>query len=536
MTRPAARTLIPALLLVLLSATGTATVSYDIDIGPETTRTNVSFQLYANDSVNSWKAQWSVPADAEIVEAHDSLGPIEDIERSGSRVSFETNSGDRRHSEVVTLVYEYPTDVTSYRDIVKIASLQLSGFPDRYPQYDEEVTQVEVTTPSPIIGTAETFGFEHSREGQQARFQGEGPVNVKVSYGTSDDPYEHFLLVGDANLTRADEAYPLLARITGYRPSFRTMAVVVLPDAEYDQREQSWSSGTYHRGGVITVRNSTVSKDTFTGTVMHEAMHGFNQRQLAWSGDAAAVLDEGTAQYAEWLTNTRNNARISEIFGQERTWTGPCSEDSEQRCRFSLAPRLTPDHLISYYEQGQNLMAGWKPADGGSVMLAGNQTSLRTFGYAYAELLVRNHARRNGPDSIRDIYRDARQYNTTVDGPQDYWTRMQELFGNAEPCRFRDDEEVRTCLDNVNSMEAELPSETSVEGGSEEITFTPIRTPERDQERDDLDQEPVNTTNGTPANASSPDRPDGPGIRSGLNRILDTIVTLFNAVVTTLGL
>lgn len=523
------RSLFPIIaLFILFTATGAATVSYDIDVGPETTTTNVSFELFANDSVNSWKAQWSVPSEADIIEAHDSLGPIDDIERDGNQASFETNQGDRRNTEVVTLVYEYPTEVESYQGTVRALGLQLSGFSDRYPQYDEERTQVEVTVPDPIIGTAETFGFDHSRDERTARFQGEGPVNIDVTYGTSDDEYEHFLLVGEANLSRADAAYPLLTKITGHRPSFRTMAVVIMPDDEYDEREQSWSAGTYNRGGIITVRNSTVGKETFTGTVMHEAMHGFNQRQTDWAGDTAAVLDEGTAQYAEWLTNRQTNAHISEIFGDETTWTGPCSEDSDDRCRFSLEARLTPDHLISYYEQGQNRMAGWKPSEGGTAVLAGNQTSMRTFGYAYSELLVRNHARRNGPDSIRDIYEEMRGFETEAEGPEEYWDRVEELFGNVEPCRFRDRDEVRTCLANVNDMGADVPSDTSVEGGDQEVIFRPIERPERDPERDDVEQEPVNATGDPGDNGTDP-------TPSGLRSVLDTIVTLFNAVLTRLG-
>lgn len=528
MNRTALLTLL--LFLALFTVNAGATVSYDIDVGEETTVYNLTVELFSEEEVPGWRLnRWDIPNDARVSAIRDSLGPISEYNVTSGILSFETNRGDLRHREVVNMVYRVPTKRTSYENQVFRQQFQLAGFPDRYSEYNEEITQVKIEVPEPIIGLAESTSTSHSFNGTVARFKGQSSTNVVVTYGEDTDDYEHFTLVGDANLSRAEEVYPLLYRITGYRPSFRSMAVVILPEDEYLEREQSWSAGTYHRGGVMTINANTVDKETFTGTVIHEAMHGFNQRQLAWTGDAGAVIDEGTAQYAEWLVNERIDAHLQEIFGETTEWTAACEDGGSQQCRYELEPRLTPDHLIDFYSEQRDLMPDWSPATDGRIRLAGNLTNIRTFGYAYAELLVRDRARRSGPDSIRSIYTEMRTINGTVSGPQQYWSTVEQLFGTTRPCFDTDATAVRDCLNAVNAMEAELPSETTVEGGSGQITFTPIRSPELD--------EPANTTMeriDDRVDSVVSDRQQAT-IAARLTRMLRGVVSLINDLVQGIG-
>lgn len=462
------KTLLLVTLLLAFTGLASSQVTHRIDLNEENAYVNTTIVLKSETGENYWQTTWSVPEDAENLEIMDTGGSIRPVFVDSNTVQFNTSKGEIRNEEVVKLSFTIPGAVENVRENLSFASFQLPGFRG-------EETSIQVEAPQKILGTKETYGFVSSFKNRTANFSGDGATNIKVSWTPKNGSYDKFILFGDANLSRADKAYPLLNLLTGRKTGFRKFAVVITPDSVYNQKYDSWFAGTYESAGLIFIRASEVEKNTFTGLLLHEVMHGFNQRPLKWVRTNSSVFDEGTAKYAEFLVNNNLNVKQPEIFGENVEWEAPC-EERTKTCRYTLNPRGNPDELWRYYERNLSFMERWNPAIG---KMFSEDLSIRTFGYSYGELIIREYLEESNINTLKPVYQNFKSLEV-AEGYEEYFRNLRAaLDSDLKPCFPNSRSEFENCLNRLNSMDPELPEEVEVEGENYNITFQPVEKRER---------------------------------------------------------
>ena len=292
------------LTLLLLIPTASARVTHQIDISSSgEAYIETKLLLKSNEKFRKLiKNSWNLPRGATNLSVQDSEGSLEEIKVRDRTLYFNTSRGELREEELVTVRYQIPGKSEKVAEQLHRAEFQLSGFRDRN-------TSVQIKTPEKILGTYESYGYRSGFRGKTANFSGEGAVNIRVVWTPREGEYENYILFGEANLTRADRLYPVLNMVTGRETDFRKFAVIIKPDEEYLEEHNAWFAGTYENGGTIFIKESEVGKDGFTGLMLHEAMHGFNQRPLGWSGTNASTFDEGTAKLMSEIQDERGWSR-----------------------------------------------------------------------------------------------------------------------------------------------------------------------------------------------------------------------------------
>lgn len=455
--------------LVVLALIGSAAgaVSYDITVDDGDTEINTTFEVYADSDKNIFRTRWSVPRGSDLDVIRDSQGSIDDWERVGEQIEVTSNAGPGRTKETFTFVYTIPDRVTTWKDSIHRVELQLPGFTDQFEQYDEEDTSIRVQTPDPILGLGPPNGFTYSFDDDEAIMEGEGPATFRISYTDVEQQYDHYTAIGDINLSSTDDTYPLLWHITGFAPDFvDSFAVIPLEPQRYNEAMDEWSAATYRQAGLIFVRDRERSAAELTSLMMHETMHGFNQEKLSWVQLDAGVFDEGTAQYAEYITKREQNQRQGELFGGNVTWRAPCEDDPDQQCRYWLQPRGSePEGLWQYYEQDLSFMQGWSPSDAGT----------RSFGYAFAELIIRNYMVERDPDALHSVY-EAMEDQSEVSEIDAYWETLGTVLdGELAPCKRDTVEETAECTKTINDAEPAVPDEVSIDDTRVNLTFTPVK-------------------------------------------------------------
>lgn len=471
--------------ILLFVPFGLSAVSYSIQVEDSTAYVNASIELTSSEEVTYWNSTWSVPEKAEVISIEDSQGTIEDYTKNGERLNFLTNRGEPRTREVAEIRYETPADIDRWGEIKRF-KIGLSG------RYDRQ-TSVKIQVPEKILGISKKRGFEDSVRGNTATFQGEGPVNLRVSYTDREGEYKNYILEGKANLSASDNYYPVLASFTGVRPDFRKFAVIIMPEEEYEENIEKWSAGAYESPGLIFIRNASTEKDKLTGLMMHETMHGFNQEPLNWVETDVALFDEGTSKFLETYINEKIGVRQPELFGEEETWEAPCEDKEGRTCRYTLPPRSTPEALQEYYRKDGSFMETWSPSS--SVD--------RTFGYAYAELLIREYMRIKGATGLREVYKKMKELEP-ADTPAEYVSNLKEALGtDLKPCNPLREREFQECLEESREYNPDVPGNVEIDGENQSIEFKPIeiskeaKAPEKVSEGGeyDIDTEKVQEAN-----------------------------------------
>ncbi len=467
-----------------------ATTTYDIAVDGTTATVNVSFELTADRAINFWRGvTWQLPDGAAVVAVRDTQGAIDDYTVRDGELRFNTNRGPARTREVVTVVYRHDNAVEEEYRGVDLLQFRLSGFPD-------ERTQVAVETARPLLAESHSYGFRYSLGPRAANYSGTGPVNLYLSVSDSGDRYDHFVLFGDGNLTRADQLFDVAPAVTGFLPQLNRYPVIVLPDQEYDETVDAWSAGQYRTGGLIFIRESVMEQDSGAAVVMHEVMHGFNEHALRWTDYQRPWFDEGTARYVEYLIKDQQGLHSPEIFGDRVEWR--CGE--RRTCYYE--PWGTPDQLWDYYQSGDDFMESWSP-------MQAETDDRRRFGYAYAELLVRNYVRTNSPDALQPVYERLHDVNRRIRDPrQATETILTAMNTDFTPCKADVRAAFDRCLEAVNDMTPTVPNASVGTGAPTPVTIDPIKRPETGPQHRDRAL------------------PGMPQVQEGTLRLTDAITTL----------
>ncbi len=448
--------------LLLSAGPASATILYNVTISGNDAVVHASVELYTNkpgDKVNYWQTSLSLSETTKLVSLVDTQGPINHYTLANGKLSFKTNTGPARTQELVTLIYEVPDVAEAKYPPLNKVSLNFSGFEDVNPDVPDEKTFVKIRVPQPAVVADASYGFAEQLDGKQAQFSGDGALSATVWYGIGGTQLTHYVVFGNGDMDKADEFYPIIEQTLGISIPER-FPVVILSDAIYEARVNTWSVGQY-REGLVLVKQSQSQKAEGISTVLHETVHAVNGYVLEFVSGQLAWYDEGIAQYVESLANQELKLNQPQLFGKTVSW-------KEGKFIYTLPPRGTPEKLWSYYQGGQEIMETWSPEDPAN----------REFGYALAELILREAVQRNGAQRIRDLYKAALDVNKEMTPAAASDLFQAELGTNLRPCDADVYEAFTACLESVNALVPQIPGGKPVVVGEQDISAPEIVVPE----------------------------------------------------------
>jgi hypothetical protein len=197
----------------------------------------------------------------------------------------------------------------------------------------------------------------------------------------------------------------------------------------------------------------------------HESVHAVSYKPLKWDKTDTAYVEEGIAKHAESLMRKKlyregvTDRRPGEVFGDRLDYV-------ENGMRYRIPSKGDVETLWQYYNEDMDFMKDWN-----------SQSRNREFGYAYGELIVKNHLYNN--KSISGIYSRV-DPDEEVESAERKWDLYSEHV-NLRPCDGGSREEFEACLERINSHDYSISVAESSE--NQEIEVNRIDVPERRPER-----------------------------------------------------
>lgn len=444
--------------LVLLSLSVSANVSHQIDVREDSADINSSIKMDCTDCpVSDWQLTWRIPSGAEVLWVNGSEGEAEKVQVNGSSAVITTET-EPKDSELIKIGMRVDSRAKRIAEGLHQREFSLAGFENR-------TTSVTVKNPELISGWA-SFGFETGYEKGEMRAVGEGPVNLRMKFGDGEKTkyYEFFEYEPTG---KEDDTFRLSVGTLGILQNFKRFPVGVLSDADYNLSVNKWSSGEYVSGS-IRLRRSL--EEDFLPVLAHEVVHGLNDRYMRWDDTKSSYMDEGIAQYLEYIQRNKryNSGEIdigpAELFGEDKEYR---IEEDGRTFVYTVKSRGNREKLWKYYQEDADYIKKWNPFD---------YPGERSFGYAYSELIIRNHVMKNG--SVRDIY-DKMEFSSKVKDPDRKW----EFYGqhlDMTPCKYSSREKFDNCLDDINSYNYPVYMSSPDINGSE-IVVEELELEEREQ-------------------------------------------------------
>lgn len=420
-------------LVMLLIGPVSGETFYDITIGNETIQidTQVQVECEENCPVSAWRFDWRMPVEGEIKYINDSIGAIEDYEVNDQGIiSLESNTGTPSEREVFEMRIVAETNEESLGNGLKTYEFNLPGFEGT--ETSGIIRNDEVW--SGWIAGSGTYSIENNEE---MRFNTVGPTSVRANYGTGKET-DYYVFFGEEEVYKSDLAMELAIGLTGLTPHYEKLPVVLVDSLSYDESFRDWSAGRYEVG-TVTLR-SDLPKEEQTAVLAHETVHSLNSDFLSWDETDSVWFDEGVATYAEFLIKEELNVSQGDLFGEDYTFI---DDREDGRYQVTIPKRGNPDDLWRYYRNEDDFVRSWHHESSPEV---------RDFGYAYSELILRNHVVNKG--NVSSIYDDLspRSPVNDVDGK---WSLFEELMV-LEPCNYGERDHFDDCLTEINDYDYEL--------------------------------------------------------------------------------
>lgn len=450
-----------ALLSIVFLSIASGDVYYEIDAGDDSVRMNTTLELECdtadeNCPVNRWRLTWDLPEGSDLISIEDSLGEVDDYTKDGDQVSLRTNRGDRRDSETVRIRVEIDGKAEEIHKGLFKRKLNLAGFSD-------QETRGIVRNPELISGWTGK-GFETSYSEKQMNFTGEGSTSVRINFGKGHKT-EYYEFFGDKP-SNTSLAYEVSVGMTGLTQGFERFPVAVMDKNDYDGSVVQWSAGEYV-GGSFRMRKSL--EDDFLPVLAHETVHGLNERKLKWDTTSSTWLDEGTSKYVETLVNLhlKGKQRTRKLFGENTTYT---VSRNGTRYRVTAPSSGDPERLWNYYQNDREFMKNWNPRD---------YPDERSFGYAYSELIIRNHIAREN-NTLRELYRQM-DFNRRIESNQEKWNLLSRYL-DLKPCNYNSREKFNSCLQEINSYDYYIFRAQNISRKKGKVSLEPIEIKEIEDE------------------------------------------------------
>ena len=434
------------LFAVLLVGAGAAQSFHSLEADDREVEINTTVTLQCDERcpVNSWRLNYQLPENSEVIEINDSLGEITDYSIQSDLLDIETNRGEKRENETLRINYRIERPAENVKPGLYSRQISLSGFED-------EKTSGVVEAEGLISGRT-NHGFETSFS-EDMRFRGTGPVQINFNFGNGSKTsyYEFF----DGEVEKSDDSYRIALGVVGLQQSYQRIPVAMY-DEDYDDLGFEWSAGLY-KAGLIQMRDN---EDREQIVLTHETVHALSDRPLNWDRTQTSYIEEGVAKHAESLIQKKlyregeTDSRPANLFGEDKTYR-------DGGYRYTVSSKGDREELWNYYQEEKDFMKQWSP-----------DHQHREFGYAYSELVVKNFIMQNG--SVQELYTGVE--SSTTESREEKWARFSELI-ELEPCNYDERERFDQCLDEINSHEFEVKAATPVQSNST-IRIDRIEIPE----------------------------------------------------------
>lgn len=449
------RKLLPVLLLVFFITPIAAEVQHTMEVDESQVWKNTTVSLECDSSCPG--LTWTLNTGENVLGVRDSGGEL-DYSISGDTLSIPGRRFTDQDTRLVEIRSRFDREAEEIHSGLYKRTLRLSGFSGK---------QTSGTVRSRNLLSGWTgYGFEESFSSGEMRFQGSGPVNLRVKFGDGYDT-RYFSFFG-SQFTEAEVAYETAIGTTGKVQGFKRFPVAVMDDATYDRKVNEWSAGEY-LSGAIQIRSPEAIESQFIPVLAHEVVHGLNDRLLDWDRTRSSYIDEGTGKYVEFLVQRKlyNEEEIdrppAELFGEQVRY----DPDPSDRKYYTISSKGDPDVLWSYYQEDRGFMKTWSAME--------SRQEVRSFGYAYSELIVRNYvARMDG--SLRELY-EKLEVDKKVSDPDVKWQIYSQSM-DMTPCDYDSRERFEQCLDTINEYDYPVYSATP-ERDSGQLNITRLEIPNR---------------------------------------------------------
>lgn len=477
-------------------------VQYSIDADRESANINTSVYMSCDSACTGLK--WSMPENSEVLFVRNSRGEM-DYEVTGSTVDIPGSRAGGRENETIKIGMRVNEKAGEVYDGLYQRRISIASF--------EEVKTTGFVENENLISGRIGFGFDYSFSGDEMRFAGTGPTQLRIKFGEGEKSrYFEFFGLKPEN---TESAYEVPIGVLGFQQRFSRFPVAVMGDSDYDQKVNEWSDGEYV-GGSIKIREKESIEDSFMPVLAHEVVHGLNDRKLNWDQTRSSYFDEGTAKYVESLMRKKmynegeTNRKPAELFGEKQEYR---VKRNGQTYIYTVPPKGDKEVLWDYYQEDQDFMKTWNAFNADS--------NTRSFGYAYAELVIANHVSRE-EGSIRELYRDIK-----VEEEIESADRKWQLFSrhlDMTPCKYEEKQRFEECLEDIKSHNYPVYSAQPQQDSSlEEIQIDRLEVPNRTEPSRDLHK--LET-----GNLSS----DGLELKSFLSGFINYLGSLLQGLITSL--
>lgn len=418
-----------------------------------------------------WSLSWNLPDNSEIQSVKDQYGEVEEYQRTGNVLEVQTNAGYRANNQTVEINYQVFNPREGMLEGLERRELNLPG-------YSGSKTSGIINSENLISGTS-SHDSEVSFEDEQVSFETTGPISLRLNSGEGQD-MEGFSYFGDYRVDNNASriAMGTAVGVTHRTPVYNSLPVVVVEPRVYDTEIGRWSAGQYE-SGTVTLRGDL--DEHFASILTHETVHAINHDVLEWDDTGTAYIDEGLAEYAEFLVDKRlyregEVDRVpAELFGESIEYTERKGGDI---VRYNVSSSGDKEDLWNYYQQDEDFIKGWHPS----------QEENREFGYAYSQLIIRNYIREGG--SLDTLYEELESINEVIESEERKAEKLEE-FIDLEPCKSQSREQFESCLQNINDYEFDIVFAENIDDFSqnESLEVDSIEFEERERSEGVLEDE-----------------------------------------------
>ncbi|MCX6802166.1 MAG: hypothetical protein NT067_03550 [Candidatus Diapherotrites archaeon] len=438
-----------AVFLVLAFSTASAGYfNYSIELQGKDALFTVTIGLESQTEATSFALNnFFLPENSTVVSLRDSIGQIKNYSVSKEGISFETNSGGMRSKETVEL--KFRTAGIALDDYSPLYSAEIS-----LPGSSDSRATIEMKG-ARIISFEATPEFSGEISGGSLKLSGKGPAAFAAFYSKEGAEFQHFVLFNKSGLPdkkieengmkEADGLFDIIPRLLGFNVPFEKIPVLVLGEEEYAERINSYSEGVYRTGGIIVLRESAFEKNA-AAVVLHETVHAFNAQAMKWNESGASWFDEGMAKFIEAYARKMLGEKSPNLFYGDVTW-------KQGSYQYTLKPAGNLTDLEGYIAGKERFMEEWNT----------DNAETRDFGYAFAELYVRAFLKEKGFSALQQAYRKMLEIKETAGTGEEFSAKIVSLLGKElYPCGSESGQEIKKCVEGLNSFEFSLPETVSV--------------------------------------------------------------------------
>lgn len=425
--------------LFLLSFTQnsfTLSTAYDLTISNDTIYGSLLLLLESESKVNYFNATIALPENTEIIFLKDSKGEINDYSFDGTNISFKTNTTIAKSSELVEIKFKTHNAVKKEFEALHYITLSLSALPE---------SKTTITLRGKKFYSFEaSLSFKGKITESELQLEGTGPTILSTTFSDSKAiETEHFAVFSEKDYSKeiknAEAFFYLLQRITGIMLPYEKIPVIILEDERYNTIINDFSNGTY-RYGFIIIRESEFEKNP-EALLLHEAMHAFNAQIFTWNKTESVWFDEGTAKIIESLVLKLKGSETPNLFYPEKIII-------ENNKKYLYSPVSSITELLSYYKEGNDWIIYWKP-----------EKENHEFGYAFAELIIKETIKNNGWKALLDAYAKFSEENKDINNTQELSQKISTTIkSNLKPCYSLNETELKECLQKINAFELNIPA------------------------------------------------------------------------------